>query len=200
MLCSHHTIFFSPIIFAANNGHLSTVKVLIEMGANINDRSNNFRTPLIWSSIWGHYDVCKYLIEKGANVSAADSDGMTALMLAVAKSQNDIVYLLIDQNKAITVSNKFGGTALSIAEAKGDISIEEALRPFFLKKRNESVLDSPYAILLSNLQRELYKFHNISISELNLILDLDSFSVAMWNTLLVILLLHYAVQSVKPKK
>jgi ankyrin repeat protein len=62
----------TPLIFAANNGHLPAVRFLLDIDADIEAFSNNGRTPLIWACYWGHIDVVKYLISRGANIDATD--------------------------------------------------------------------------------------------------------------------------------
>lgn len=62
----------TPLIFAANNGHLPAVRYLLDLDADLEAFSNNGRTPLMWACYWGHIDVVKYLISRGANIDAKD--------------------------------------------------------------------------------------------------------------------------------
>ena len=65
-------LFRSPIIYAANNGHLDAVRYLLDIDAKIEDVSNNGRTPLMWACHWGHVNVVKYLVSRGANIDVVD--------------------------------------------------------------------------------------------------------------------------------
>ena len=62
----------TPLIFAANNGHLDAVRYLLDVNAPIEDVSNNGRTPLMWACYWGHADVVKYMVARGANIFCTD--------------------------------------------------------------------------------------------------------------------------------
>mmetsp|Transcript_30139 Transcript_30139/g.96965 ORF Transcript_30139/g.96965 Transcript_30139/m.96965 type:complete len:204 (+) Transcript_30139:1056-1667(+) len=60
----------APLHYAALNGHLEIVKILIEKGVNVSARDDWDRTPLHWAAYNGHVEVAKELIANGANVMA----------------------------------------------------------------------------------------------------------------------------------
>jgi hypothetical protein len=131
----------SALLFAANNGHHDLVETLIDIGADIEDRSNNWKTPLLWASLWGHYRTVEVLINHGANMSVYDIEGMTAVMSATINRHDRVVQLLIDHGAEVLAKNRYNATALSIAQAKGFDEIVEILEPYF-PKNNES----PFAL------------------------------------------------------
>ena len=69
--------------FAAQNGHINVVKLLLGAGADVESKSNTGRTPLSCAAGDGRLDVVKFLVrEGGANVESKDKWGNTALDLA----------------------------------------------------------------------------------------------------------------------
>eukprot|EP01039_Chlorochromonas_danica_P003967 gene3967-4341_t len=137
----------SALIFAANNGHLECVKILLDHGVNINERSNNGKTAVHWATHWGHDTIVHYLLEQGANLTIPDKDGMTVLMTAVLSGKAALVSLLLKSGVplAITAVNIHNGNALSIAEAKGNQEIIDMLRPYFPAPPQEV---SPYWVVV----------------------------------------------------
>lgn len=56
----------TPLILAAENGHIGLVTILVGFGANINHVTNNGNTALYWALEKNHYNVAKYLLQKRA--------------------------------------------------------------------------------------------------------------------------------------
>ena len=81
--------------WAAQNGHLSIVKNLVEHGANIHVTNNH---ALRWASENGHLDVVKYLVEKGANVRTVDD---FPVKIAAIKGRLDILKYLVESGAYI---------------------------------------------------------------------------------------------------
>ena len=81
---------FTPLLFAARQGHFDTVKALVEGGANIDLPEPDGTTALVMAIINFHYDIASYLMDKGADVNAADIRGRSALYSAVDQKNLDI--------------------------------------------------------------------------------------------------------------
>ena len=75
---------------------LEECRLLIESGANVNDKDNNSMTALMLASIKGYENIVKLLIESGTNVNEKNYDGYTALMWASINGHKNIVKLLIE--------------------------------------------------------------------------------------------------------
>ena len=61
---------YMPLHIAAHNGHVSTVRLLLEKGADINARIHNFHLPwtaLMFASSNGHTDVVALLQSLGGS-------------------------------------------------------------------------------------------------------------------------------------
>jgi len=80
----------SPLQYAARDGRLDTVKVLLASGADINQVEANNITPLITAITNNHPDVAAYLIEQGADIHTTDWYGRTALFTAVETRNMDV--------------------------------------------------------------------------------------------------------------
>ena len=73
----------TPLLFAARDGKVASVKVLLDAKADINLVDPDRHTPLILALNNGHYDVAGLLIERGADVNMEDKVGQTPLYAAV---------------------------------------------------------------------------------------------------------------------
>lgn len=75
----------TALMLAAKNGHLAVVKQLLENGAKIYLREDDFtgmgKTALMFAAENGHQEVEKVLLENGANPKERDSYGNTYQML-----------------------------------------------------------------------------------------------------------------------
>ena len=73
----------AALLYAAREGHMESVKALVEAGADINEQSADKFTPLVEALANGHVDVAKYLVDKGANVNLASVSGLTPLYAVI---------------------------------------------------------------------------------------------------------------------
>ncbi len=80
----------SPLLYAARDGRMDIVRMLLDAGANINERDANDITPLIISITNNHPDVARFLIDRGADIKAVDWYGRTALWAAVETRNMDV--------------------------------------------------------------------------------------------------------------
>jgi ankyrin repeat protein len=72
----------TPLMRAAQWGHVTAVIALLTAGADVNARSEGGETPLMWA---GSGPVAEALLAAGADPSARDSAGRTALIGAVMR-------------------------------------------------------------------------------------------------------------------
>jgi uncharacterized protein len=80
----------SPLLYAARDGRLDIVRMLLGAKAAVDQTDANGITPLIEAITNNHVDVARLLIEHGADVNAADWYGRTALWAAVETRNMDV--------------------------------------------------------------------------------------------------------------
>jgi len=68
--------------------------LLIDRGADVNEKSEVGSTPLMVAADMGHANTVRFLLSRGADVNAKNRSGMTAMKFAIKKGHEDIVQLL----------------------------------------------------------------------------------------------------------
>jgi ankyrin repeat protein len=119
----------TALIFAAKNGYVDCVRVLVEEGKSNPEKGDRFlRTPLHYACINGHIEVVKYLLSHGVNANAADSSNNTPIHFAAAFGYIKILHLLVEYGSADpSVCNVWRSTPCSVANMKGHIAIVKYL-------------------------------------------------------------------------
>ena len=85
----------SLLIVAAKNGDIRQVKMLLSVGASIDERDEfSERTALMRAAEIGNVEVVKQLLKNGADASLKDDDGLTALMIARQSANADVIEAL----------------------------------------------------------------------------------------------------------
>ena len=70
----------APIHLAARQGYATTVRALLDAGADVNQVTAGDRSsPLLIATINGHFDLAKSLLERGADPNLAAENGATPL-------------------------------------------------------------------------------------------------------------------------
>ena len=110
--------YSTALHLAAANGHVATVKLLIEKGADLNIRQESSfgytgTTPLSLAAVRGNPLCAVELLKAGAAVDLASSSGDTPLMLAAGEGREAIVALLIGYGADVDLVNDNGETALT---------------------------------------------------------------------------------------
>ena len=151
--------FVTPLIIAAHNGHLNSVKILLGYGADVDARGTlkiadeviKGCTPLWAAAASGHLDVVKLFINKGAFVDLQDKDGDTALHYAVKGGHLEIVSELLALG-ASQLPNNLGLTPLLYACDKCSIEIVEHIinRPECTKEQRIDALELLGATIANN--------------------------------------------------
>ena len=91
---------YTPLIIAGYRNQLEAVKVLLDLGANVNAVSED-GTVLTAACYKSNTALVKILLEQHADVNVKNNAGTTPLMFAIMAENEEIVKLLIE-NKADT--------------------------------------------------------------------------------------------------
>jgi ankyrin repeat protein len=91
---------YTPLIIAGYRNQLEAVKVLLDLGANVNAISED-GTVLTAACYKSNTALVKILLEQHADVNVKNNAGTTPLMFAIMAENEEIVKLLME-NKADT--------------------------------------------------------------------------------------------------
>ncbi|MFT4781501.1 MAG: ankyrin repeat protein [Psychroserpens sp.] len=78
----------NPFCISIVKGDLDTVKKLIELGQDVNKKSNGL-TPAMYAAKYNRLDILKLLVEKGAKLNVKSVKGMTAAKYAELSNAKD---------------------------------------------------------------------------------------------------------------
>ena len=78
----------TPLHWATRHGHLSSVVLLIQNGADYSIQDAEGLTPLHLACQSGFMNIVAYLIAKGDDVNSVDAKGMTPLMWSVSRTKS----------------------------------------------------------------------------------------------------------------
>ena len=124
--------FVTPLIIAAHNGHLNSVKILLSYKADIEargtlkmeDQVSEACTPLWAAASAGHLDVVKLLLEQNADVDSKTSTGSTPLRAAAHDGLLDVVRCLVESGAQVNVRlRRDKSTPLMVACYWGHLSV-----------------------------------------------------------------------------
>jgi ankyrin repeat protein len=137
------------------------VKMLLENGANVNERnSTTGNTPLHLAIIRNSPDIIKMLLENGANVNERNPVGNTPLHLSAiykGKSRPEISKLLLQKGADMTLTRNDGRTPLDIYPGLAQINREvqseqnfEVRKPLIQLSKGTDTSSSPQTHYLQN--------------------------------------------------
>ncbi|KAK0054895.1 serine/threonine-protein phosphatase 6 regulatory ankyrin repeat subunit A, partial [Biomphalaria pfeifferi] len=99
----------TSLMIAAQLNKLSTVKLLVQAGSNVNSKSESGDTALHLSVINGFIDVVKFFTTvPNIDLNAENNDGHTPLFLCVHFKRNDILKVLVDAGADVKPPNPHG--------------------------------------------------------------------------------------------
>ena len=83
----------TPLLFAARNGRIENARLLLDAGADVNEKAPNGESALVLASFSGQGELAAFLLERGADPGTADA-GYTALHTAVSRGELELVKAL----------------------------------------------------------------------------------------------------------
>ncbi|KAL0636337.1 hypothetical protein Q9L58_004684 [Maublancomyces gigas] len=118
----------SVLIIAAEHGsQLSTVRLLLDRGADIETRQEDSSTALHLASANGHKETVELLLDRGANIESKTEYAWTPLLMASADGQKETAELLLDRGANIEAKQAQCRTALQLACTDGHREMAEFL-------------------------------------------------------------------------
>jgi uncharacterized protein len=118
----------TPLMRAAEHGHPTMIKLLLDSGAQINRADLLGKTALIWAAEGGDPDCIDLLIKSGARLEQATKEGITPLMAAARAGQVDAVVHLLAAGAQADRSDYSGRDALGWAQESHNSRVIELLR------------------------------------------------------------------------
>jgi len=142
----------TPIMEAAYAGHLETVKLLLDHGADLSAKKNDGATPgglahgkeviemfrnvsaLVDASTKGNAQALKDLTDKGTPINGLDQFGHSALTEASYGGKTEIVKLLLEKGADPSIKKSDGETPLSLATGQKHDDIVKLLNDAIAKQ------------------------------------------------------------------
>jgi hypothetical protein len=117
-----------PIVEAAKNGDLQTVKmILVQDSSKLNATDGDNYTSLHWACMRAKWDIAEFLIKKGADLNVVGGDGGTQINWAVHHDNVEIIKLMVGKGAKLNIQNQWGMTELHTAIWRGCIQVVEYL-------------------------------------------------------------------------
>jgi len=86
-----------PLHFAAADGNVESVSLLLDRGAKVNAATQDGWTALHFACLRENKGLVELLLDRGADVGMTTMTGVSALSLATSKGDRDIIELLLDR-------------------------------------------------------------------------------------------------------
>ena len=118
---------WTPLMYAAQNGHSAVVQCLLEQGSDKDKTDNEGSSPLYITAQEGHSSVVKYLLEQGADIDKAANDGFTPLHIAAQQGHLAVVQCLLEHGADREKVNNDGCSPLIVAAQEGHLPVVQCL-------------------------------------------------------------------------
>lgn len=106
---------FTPLHFAAVEGHIEIARVLLQAGATVDALSTSSSTPLHLACKQGNRGMVEVLVEHKAAINAQDSFGNTPLHVLSEAGFLDCLHSFLLLRPDVAIRNVYGETAIELA-------------------------------------------------------------------------------------
>lgn len=114
--------------YAAMNGNLTIIAILIKASAKIDPRDKLGNTPLHLAADRNQIDAAELLIEAGAKVDAENKEGLTPLMIAARRGNLELVRALLKSGASPAKTDFTGRDAAGWAAESRRPAVVDAIR------------------------------------------------------------------------
>ncbi|KAL0634802.1 Ankyrin repeat and FYVE domain-containing protein 1 [Maublancomyces gigas] len=118
---------YTPLSQAALDRDLDTIRLLLDVGADMEAKDVKGRTVLHLAAFSGNTDIVSILLNSGVNVQTRDKKGETAMHIAAWKGYADIVTILLTGGTHVEATCNMGWTSLHEAAAAGHVDVLKEL-------------------------------------------------------------------------
>jgi hypothetical protein len=105
----------SPLIAAAKEGSLESLKGLLKNNIDIDQTDAEGNTALMLALANEHSDLAKLIIESNPNINLKNKDGQSALFIALINELPDLALTLVKKGASLSSINSDGDSALQVA-------------------------------------------------------------------------------------
>lgn len=117
-----------PVSKAAFRGDVQTLRLLVEMGGDVNVEIAGGETPLHLAANRGMLEAAQFLIAQGARTDAVTTRQETPLHFAAERGHEEVVELLLEHGASIGPRNSDGKTPYQLAQEEGRSAVGSLLR------------------------------------------------------------------------
>ena len=133
----------TPLWWAARNGNMDMVKLLVDAGVDVDWKDNNDQTPLWWAACNNDVDMVQLLLDAGADIESKNTDHQTPLWWAARTGCLSVVKRLLDAGADVNSKDKNDQTPLSWAVSKQNRDMIKLLRERGAKKGSRDNEQTP---------------------------------------------------------
>ncbi|XP_071763706.2 uncharacterized protein ankrd50l [Centroberyx gerrardi] len=114
----------TPLILAAQEGHCSTARLLLDRRSPIDHRAYDGHSALSAALLEGHAEVAELLMRRGTDTDVRDAEGRPLLYLLVLEGRLKMAALLMEKGGVPLESrDSEGRTALHVASWQGNMGM-----------------------------------------------------------------------------
>jgi ankyrin repeat protein len=122
--------------YAAMNGNLTIIAILIKAGAKLDVKDKLGSTPLHLAADRNQVEAARLLLDVGAPVDAENKNGMTPLMMAANRGNIDVVLALLAKGASVTKTDFTGRDASGWAAESHRPAVVQAIKRAQTAKRS----------------------------------------------------------------
>ncbi len=106
---------YTALMNAARNGDTEAVRKMLDLGAEVDQKTSKGKTALMLAAAGGFTDTVKLLIDRGADVNTRDNYDTTAMIAAATAGHPETAATLVAYGADPFFKDTSGGSALSNA-------------------------------------------------------------------------------------